>query len=572
MAAGIVPTLWRGGRKATPPTQAEWTQLTAFHDSAVAPAVSADGKVLVFLRGLNTFFGTAELYVKLLPDGEPAQLTHDGTAKMAPAVAPDGSRIAYTVVDDTFGWETYSIPLLGGESRRMLANAAALTWTGPNTVMFSKIMAGSHMSIATAEENRTGERDVYVPAHDWGMGHRSYLSPDRKNVLIVEMDNDGWLPCREAPFDGSSAGRRVGPAEGRCTYAAWSPDGQWMYLNSDAGRKGFHIWRQRARGGEPEQITFGPTEQEGIAMMPDGKSLISSVGQMETAVWVRDAEGDRQMTTEESSSWPQYSSDGKYLYYLAGAMGPFANGELRRVDLKDGSRETVLRGIQATGYALSREGGQVAFTTSDAHGRSRLWLAPLDRRTAPRQVDEADILAPSFARDGSLGFMVREGGKTNYLYRARADGSGQAKVTADPVLDFMGFSPDGQWMVVWRAAATSNPAVTSEIVAYPAAPGAPLRVCDACNVTWSGDGKFIYIATLHKMFRLPVSEGKQWPRLPADGLATDAAIEAVPGARVVYSSRETLSDPGLVTAAPDGSRFAYVKSEAHRNLYRIPVP
>jgi len=40
------------------------------------------------------------------------------------------------------------------------------------------------------------------------MAHYSYLSPDRKWVLIVEMDHTtAWQPCRLVPFDGSSMGR-----------------------------------------------------------------------------------------------------------------------------------------------------------------------------------------------------------------------------------------------------------------------------------------------------------------------------------------------------------------------------
>ena len=42
-----------------------------------------------------------------------------------------------------------------------------------------------------------------------------------------------------------------------------------MYFSADAG-DGFHIWRQRFPKGVPEQITFGPTEEEGIAVAPDG--------------------------------------------------------------------------------------------------------------------------------------------------------------------------------------------------------------------------------------------------------------------------------------------------------------
>ena len=128
-----------------------------------------------------------------------------------------------------------------------------------------------------AKESRAGERDVYVPPGDRGMAHRSYPSPDSQSVLLVEMDRSVWLPCRLVPTDGSSRGRQVGPPGAGCTCAAWSPDGKWMYLNSSAGGA-FHLWRQRFPDGKPEQITSGPTEEEGIAMAPDGRSLITAVG------------------------------------------------------------------------------------------------------------------------------------------------------------------------------------------------------------------------------------------------------------------------------------------------------
>jgi Tol biopolymer transport system component len=78
------------------------------------------------------------------------------------------------------------------------------------------------------------------------MAHRSYLSPDGKWVLLVQMDGDHlWEPCRLVPADGSSPGRQVGPPGGGCTFGAWSPDGKWMYLTSNAVGTN-HIWRQRS--------------------------------------------------------------------------------------------------------------------------------------------------------------------------------------------------------------------------------------------------------------------------------------------------------------------------------------
>jgi len=571
LAAGIGILAWRG-RHPAPAARTEWIELTNFNDSATNPAVSADGRVLTFLRGPSTFYGPAEVYVKLLPSGEPAQLTHDNTAKMSPGITPDGSRIAYTVVDPSFGWDTFVVPLLGGEPRRMLPNAAALTWMGPRMVLFSEIKSGVHMAIVTADENRAKERDVYVPPHERGMAHRSYLSPDGRNVLVVEMDNDGWLPCRIVPFDGSSPGKQVGPPKGGCTYAGWSPDGDWMYLNSDAGGTGFHIWRQRIKGGDAEQVTFGPTEQEGIAMMPDGRSLVSSVGLVQNSIWLHSPDGERQITSEESASWPAFSRDGTKLYYLSSRSSFVPRGELWQVDLADGRRERVIPGITITGYTVSPDDKQVVFSAPDPNGHSHIWIAPLDHRVAPRQLPGTDLSQPHFAPDGDVAFVAAEG-KLNYLYRSNPDGSARRKLIENPILAFQGFSADGRWADVWSALPGNDSAVTNSEVAYPLAGGPPLRVCNDCWMVWSPDAKFIYLTLGDKVYRVRLPRGKAFPPLPPAGIQSEADVKKIPGATLIVSSgMESASDVGLIAISANSPSYAFVKATVHRNLYRIPIP
>ena len=91
-------------------------------------------------------------------------------------------------------------------------------------------------------EDRSEQRTIYFPQDERGMVHLSYASPDRKWVLVLEM-NPVWQPCRVVPLDGSSAGRQVGP-KGSCTSAAWSPDGKWMYFGVEVDGS-HHLWRQR---------------------------------------------------------------------------------------------------------------------------------------------------------------------------------------------------------------------------------------------------------------------------------------------------------------------------------------
>jgi eukaryotic-like serine/threonine-protein kinase len=241
---------------ARPADRSQWVQLTKFPDSVTQPALSPDGRTLAFIRGDGTFMTGGQIYVKQLPDGDAVQLTHDDVPKMSPAFSPDGARIAYTALGSQWSWDTAVVPVAGGSSQPFLRNASGLVWTAPRQVLFSEIKTGDHMGLVMAGENRLGARDVYVPADEPAMAHRSYISPDHKWVLVVEMDLDHlWLPCRIVPADSSSPGRQVGPPAG-CTFAAWSPDGEWMYFTANSAGAD-HIWRQHFPDGQPEQITSG---------------------------------------------------------------------------------------------------------------------------------------------------------------------------------------------------------------------------------------------------------------------------------------------------------------------------
>jgi len=82
----------RKGSEVAPSDPSKWVQLTSLSGYSFEPALSPDGRMLAFLHGTG---GSPQLYVKFLPDGEPVQLTHDDTNKLAPVFSPDGSRIAY---------------------------------------------------------------------------------------------------------------------------------------------------------------------------------------------------------------------------------------------------------------------------------------------------------------------------------------------------------------------------------------------------------------------------------------------------------------------------------------------
>jgi serine/threonine protein kinase len=565
-----------------PQTSVRFTQLTTFTDSATQPALSPDGRMMAFVRGPETFLGPGQIYIKLLPTGDPVQLTHDDKLKMAPRFSPDGTRVVYSIYSSISAFETWTVPVLGGEEpRRFLPNSEGLTWiqeklqdgtTEPRILFSENTGAGITLQVVSSTESRSDKRTVFM--QDGIMEHFSYLSPDGKQLLLAEMGFDGWQPCRLAPFDGSSKGRKVGPASAQCSSAAWSPDGRWMYFSADTG-SGFHIWRQRYPNGTPEQVTSGATEEEGIEFASDSRSFLTSIGTRQSALWIHDARGDRQVTSEGYAFFPRFSFDGKKLYYLVAAAdrnGAILRGQLWVLDLASGDRQRLLPDYLIEHYTVSSDGQHIVFVAAADTRRLGVWLATLDGSSAPQRLTASEGLQAFFGADEEIFFASQEQEGT-FVYRVRKDGSNLTKMVLPHRVYFLyGISPDGKYLAAWvNTGATDDRA--NAVVVYPLDGGNPIMVCNACGgrstdepgfITWSPDRKIVYI-TLWRTppFAVPLRPGQILPPLPANGIQSAEDAAALPGAK-------PFPVPGAF-AGSDPSIYAYGKLTAQRNIYRVPV-
>ena len=537
----------------------EYVALTDLAESATAPAISADGRLLAYISGGDPFLSAGQLWLKVLPDGEPIRLAHSSGPIFAPTFTADGTHVAYTQIEDREvgnGWDTWVVPITGGTPVKLLPNASGLTFIGRHEVMYSEFKSGIHLGIVTSLDDRSKHRDIYLPTHERAMAHYSYLSPDRKSVLVVEMGRRAdWQRCRLVPFDGSSAGVQVGP-EGACHAAGWSPDGRWMYF--EASHDGHsHLWRQRFPDGEPEQLTFGPADEETLAVAPDGRSLLTSLGRLQATVWLHDASGERALTTESLALRPTLSADGRHVYFLAAspAQAPTA---LWRLEVASGRKESLLAGFKVGDYSVSRDERLIVFTTAH-EGVPEIWVAPVDRASAPRLlVRNAD----QPALDGSSRIYYRRlGEQRSYLHRVQPDGSGDEQLLATPIVDLQAVSPNGEWV----AAALSIPGHLAGAHLVPLNGGEPyLLAAGWFPSCWSWDGKLLYAEAGTNDSSQNHGRTVVLP-LQANGLPA-MPMRPVPAGATVIPHAEVDLGPG-----PDPSVYVYVKVEQRRNIYRIPL-
>jgi len=559
----------------TPPAKTDWQQLTFYTDSAVYPALSPDGRMLAFIRGQDSFFGPGDVYVKFLPNGEPVQLTHDHSIKLRPVFSPDGSQIIYGSVAP---FVTMEVPVLGGEPHVFLPNSSSVSWIdGGKQLLFSEIKQGLHMAVVTSDLSRGNSRDVYVPADDRGMAHHSYLSPDGKWVLVVEMNGRAELgPCRVVPFDRGAQENlpsfKVGPPAGACIGAGWSPDGKWMYLSVDSGQASLarfaalpsasNIWRQRFPDGAPEQITTGPTSQEGIAVSPDGRSIITSVGNRNSSVWYHDKNGDHQVSSEGDSFSPAFARDATKIYFLSNSGGSGSvGGDLRVKDLASGKIESVLPGYSVDSYSVSLDGKFVAFALVDVSRHSSIWIARTDRRTSPTRISSASSDdSPNFLPGGDIVFRSLENG-VNFLYRMKPDGSDRRKIIPERILDLVESSPDGHWIAVTRPSPGESPVVNSVI----SVDGQhAVDVCTGfCASVWDASGNSMVFVFPQRSVIVPVLSKNGLAQIPSGGFTGPDDFKKIAGAKFI--DKEIWSVLNL-------SFYAYQVDDIRRNLYRIPLP
>ena len=576
------PRLTRNENVGTPSLR--WEQLTNFNDAAEIPTLSHDGKLVAFLRGPGGFGNSTnagQIWFKSLADGEPFQLTKTPFRKQTINFSSDNSRVYFTQIEGPFTWNTYELPLLGGrEPKLFMANATGLSWLGGDRVLFSAISTGIHMKLSTSNASRTDERDIYIPSdHLHGMVHRSALSPDGKWVLLVEMDSEWWRRCRVVPFDGSSTGRQVGP-QGSCTWAQWSPDGKWMYFTVDTWKAGSHVWRQRFPDGAPQQLTpSGASEEEGLAIMPDGKSFITTAGTQQSAIWLHDGNaGEKQISSEGSSFFPTLSPDGKKIYSLrrVSESHSYFSGELWISDAATATEERLFPGLVLTHFSISQDGKKVVFATEQGQARSGIWVGWLDRTQAPRQLTFGGEYRAFFGKPGQILYQGAE--SSPKIMSINEDGTGQLAVSDLQIMSLQSVSPDGRWALVGVTPPGGHGDRNSMSLGVPLDGGAPIPVCDRCSVgygtarssapliAWSLDGKWVYVSLRHfpfgssKTAAIPVKNGAAPPAF-TNGFVSEADFARISGASLINQDD--------VSSGMSPNYYVSTRRSAKANLFRI---
>ena len=303
------------------------------------PAPSADGRYLYFQvftgAGMGEYPGRADFLsgaaqvrrldlrtgeIAAISSGEQNQQVQSSSGGMAaPEVSPDGKWLAFArrIPDGTISWKGHTFGPRTALWLRNLANGQERLLVDPieldmvETFKVTRPLPGYSWSrdgktITIAQGGKLVRVDVasgaVTPIPFTAKVHRTIseqantqgrltddpftvkfarwqtASPDGK-TLVFQALGRLWTMALPNGTPKRLTAEGFGPFE----YApAWSPDGQWIAFTSWDDAVGGHLWKIRAAGGAPEQLTRAAGEYVHPAWSPDGREIVVAQGAGET--------------------------------------------------------------------------------------------------------------------------------------------------------------------------------------------------------------------------------------------------------------------------------------------------
>ena len=151
------------------------------------------------------------------------------------------------------------------------------------------------------------------------------ISPDGTQLIISDQSEpDNLSRIFLLPLAGSSAPREVvSDAQARSYWHGWSPDGRTIaYVRVGTGDDSYDIWAKDLAGGPPRPLITGPGVDDGPEYSPDGKYLyFNSTRSGAMQIWRANADGTNpvQLTHDpDRRDWfPHLSPDGKWIVFVS---------------------------------------------------------------------------------------------------------------------------------------------------------------------------------------------------------------------------------------------------------------
>jgi Tol biopolymer transport system component len=339
---------------------------------------SPDGTLLAFSDVLPEYQRLA-IFVMNLRTGKERALTFpkpDEAGDLNPKFSPDGRSIAFKRVSGFWADDIYTVPVAGGEPRRVTWDRRGIwghAWTADGKSLILSCQRGSTIfglwrfpfaSPGHPERIVQGGVDAITPATCW----------KTKQLAWVSQTQD--LNIYRVPFAGGEEPVRIIGSTLRDQQPAYSSSGQIAFVSDRSGSR--EIWLARDDGSGQKRVTnFEGPDVGDLQWSPDGRRLaFYGRAQGHSDIFVLDCDGARMLCGTArrvisgiKAEVPSWSADGASLYFASDRSGQW---EVWRQAVSGGQPVKITNN---GGYAAreARDGKWLYFSKD---GKEALWRIP----------------------------------------------------------------------------------------------------------------------------------------------------------------------------------------------------
>jgi Tol biopolymer transport system component/DNA-binding winged helix-turn-helix (wHTH) protein len=332
------------------------------------PAIAPDGSMIAYSAG--RLITDRQIFLRLLKGGDPIQLTHDAGDASAPAWSPDGKTIAYVNAQANRPCRIMEIPVPAGQSHQVgqcrYSERSSLAFDGSGRTLF----------FSDAPARGAGTRIFQLDLDNGRVSTvtNSTAADTSDDAPAVSPDGDEVLYNRN--FDGSKTEVRFVSLLDRADHliaefadgdaATWSADGRAVFISHSQDNEN-SLWAYPIGGGAPWRIlssgeylgrlSAGPNGLLAMEMQYPGGQLVAVTPHSDLPPRPMDASGLKTRCVD-------YASDGTFLatghnvdtwgIWISGAGGAL--------------RELIRPPNGACAIRWSPDGSRFAYVTAGQHG------------------------------------------------------------------------------------------------------------------------------------------------------------------------------------------------------------
>jgi eukaryotic-like serine/threonine-protein kinase len=404
--------------------------------------LSPDGRAVAFSSPVA---GVEQVFLMLASGGEALQLTNDETDKFVTNFSADGTEIYYR---RQFGRdETWSVPTLGGTSKRVVSGYAVSPSADGSSIYYTK--QGTR-TIYRADRAGMGEESVFAMDPKSYPVSRIIPFPDGKRLLVLTANaittSDGFeLHIVDLEKKSVTDFEEI---QGPPAEVVWQEPGKSILFSRTMNGL-TNIWKMNLADKSLTQVTFGPGPDHTPMPDPAGKGVYLVNGKSTGYLTAYNTHTKESVDISgENATQPVLSRSGKRLMYVT--FPSRDRNELWVADVDGNNKTRLAQGFSvATGY-WSPDDSRVSFSMEEPGKQSKLYLVHPDGSGLQtlKWMDAASVQALSWSADQKSVFVngVLKGAKSGSVWRESVEGSEPEKLTEGCGLVFDA-SSDGKYLL-----------------------------------------------------------------------------------------------------------------------------